>query len=706
MTDVLEDNWKNNSHDAPSSRATVKDNVLVGFGSQSRESESPSPSRSQTRSTYLASGKESDIEEVSSQRRHKLWEEGQAPLTKSVFHNPSNIASIAAQRARAPAAQQKIQKPPHIQDTNSTSQTSPNIPNVNSVPSRASSTERSQMSQLDNYDLVLQPETRPISQEDFVAEVKAIYAGLVLVEARCIEIDNKQATLAQADPGALPKLNNEQWQALVALHRTLLHEHHDFFLASQNPSASPALRQLGSKYALPARMWRHAMLASLELLKDHLPPSPDDLHFKLNFLQLAYTMMDLLHEINPAFEETWIQCLADFDHHLRAIKNNYRDTDLWTNIVKEWYSDVSRKLSTVLSYVPKIYAKSSSFFRKAIRISINGKECLARPDSGSEKDVCSEDFAHQHKLHISRNDEDRVLFQLGTRTKVRSIGRVRVRCSLSSGRSPPKERWFYVLKKCAAPIIVGDEFIEETSLYVKNKHLLERCPNWFGRFSTLKYLGSSKNRIWFTAEGYAMNGLADTGSDEDFMSLECAKRNGFKIDRQGKARMLVQQADGSIVETVGQVWVSVKIGPMDEFKMNFQVLRDLSEDAIFSEEFLEQTNGFINLIKSPKFFEDVDAADPEAAHSLNTLVNLGPINAYANRTRATAADGTPEQDHDSAVVDEIYRRNKVSRVIRRTSDLAERMAAEEADILIKNAFDLRHANCAICIQRSNPDSGR
>ena len=53
---------------------------------------------------------------------------------------------------------------------------------------------------------------------------------------------------------SLPKLNNEQWQALIALYRTLLHEHHDFFLNSQNPSESPALRRLASKYAILARM--------------------------------------------------------------------------------------------------------------------------------------------------------------------------------------------------------------------------------------------------------------------------------------------------------------------------------------------------------------------------------------------------------------------------------------------------------------------
>ncbi|KAF4870055.1 Telomerase-binding protein EST1A [Colletotrichum siamense] len=81
--------------------------------------------------------------------------------------------------------------------------------------------------------LIKQPETRPISQEQLVAEVKGIYAGLVMVESKCIEVDNAQSSTTESSP----KLNNEQWQALIALHRTLLHEHHDFFLASQHPMA-------------------------------------------------------------------------------------------------------------------------------------------------------------------------------------------------------------------------------------------------------------------------------------------------------------------------------------------------------------------------------------------------------------------------------------------------------------------------------------
>jgi hypothetical protein len=140
----------------------------------------------------------------------------------------------------------------------------------------------------DGIRMASQPETQPISVEQLIAEVKGIYAGLVMVEAKCTEVDAKQT--AAGHDGYRPRLNNEQWQALIALHRTLLHEHHDFFLASQHPSASPSLRRLATKYAMPARMWRHGIHSFLELLRHRLPHS---LEHMLTFIYLAYSMMAL-----------------------------------------------------------------------------------------------------------------------------------------------------------------------------------------------------------------------------------------------------------------------------------------------------------------------------------------------------------------------------------------------------------------------------
>ncbi|KAF4991804.1 hypothetical protein FDECE_13915 [Fusarium decemcellulare] len=117
----------------------------------------------------------------------------------------------------------------------------------------------------DTYSMLRQPETRPISQEQLVAEVKGIYAGLVMVESKCIQVDNAQSSSTESS-----KLTNEQWQALIALHRTLLHEHHDFFLASspvhQNlPRAN--VQKLASRYSVRSRGWRRLNDRLLPLLR-------------------------------------------------------------------------------------------------------------------------------------------------------------------------------------------------------------------------------------------------------------------------------------------------------------------------------------------------------------------------------------------------------------------------------------------------------
>ncbi|KAJ9630950.1 hypothetical protein H2203_001478 [Taxawa tesnikishii (nom. ined.)] len=159
--------------------------------------------------------------------------------------------------------------------------------------------------------MVLQPDARPISHEQLAAEVKGIYAGLVMVEAKCINIDNAQMTaLREANPGKRPKMGPEQWQALVTLHRTLLYEHHDFLLASQHPSSSPALNRLAAKYSMPA-------------------------HYMLHFIYLAYSMMALLYETVPAFEDTWIECLGDLARYRMAIEEeDMRDRETWGGVAR------------------------------------------------------------------------------------------------------------------------------------------------------------------------------------------------------------------------------------------------------------------------------------------------------------------------------------------------------------------------------------
>ncbi|CZT10528.1 uncharacterized protein RAG0_14969 [Rhynchosporium agropyri] len=322
----------------PRKRPATGDGISNGTASPVRDS---SPPR-RFKGRHISGGSEKDMFNARPKPESKqLWTEDKSPMSKSSATDPSNIASVQAQRSRAQALQTLSKKSfpatAQISRQAQASQTGPMIlgrnTSIQSLPARQ-----------DSFDIIMQPETRPISQEQLVAEVKGIYAGLVMVEAKCIEVDNKQATLAQADPTSQPRLNNEQWQALIALHRTLLHEHHDFFLASQHPSASAALRRLASKYAMPARMWRHGIHSFLELLRHRLPASLDHM---LAFIYLAYSMMALLYETVPAFEDTWIECLGDLGRYRMAIEDDdIRDREVWTGVARHWYSKASDKSPT------------------------------------------------------------------------------------------------------------------------------------------------------------------------------------------------------------------------------------------------------------------------------------------------------------------------------------------------------------------------
>ena len=183
-----------------------------------------------------------------------------------------------------------------------------------------------------NPDMILQPESSPISQDQLAAEVKGIYGGLVMVEAKCINIDAAQAADPTSDLGA------EQWQALIALHRTLLYEHHDFLMATQHPSATPALSGLAQKYSMPARMWRHGIHAFLEVLRHRRPKSQD---YMLAFIYLAYQMMALLFETVPTFTDTWIECLGDLARYRMAIEEDKEIHSIWGGVAARWYNMAS-----------------------------------------------------------------------------------------------------------------------------------------------------------------------------------------------------------------------------------------------------------------------------------------------------------------------------------------------------------------------------
>ncbi|KAF2996075.1 hypothetical protein E8E13_004260 [Curvularia kusanoi] len=247
--------------------------------------------------------------------------------------NKSNASARRATKKRSVERSPDIAKPKQHPVTNSPQTTGP--------PRQAGLIELQQRD--DRYPgLLLQPASRPISQEQLATEVKSIYSGLLMVEKKCALVDHQQAQLSDKE---LENKPGDHWQALIALHRTLLHEHHDFFLASQHPSASPALRRLAGKYTMPARMWKHGIHEFLELLRRGLPATLD---FMLSYVYLAYQMVALLYETVPSFEDTWIECLGDLGRYRMAVEDkDHQNRETWAGVSRSWYFQSSDRNPTV-----------------------------------------------------------------------------------------------------------------------------------------------------------------------------------------------------------------------------------------------------------------------------------------------------------------------------------------------------------------------
>ena len=304
-------------------------------------------------------------------------------------------------------------------------------------------------------EMLLQRDTRPISHDQLVIEVKGIYAGLVMVEAKCIDIDEKQSAAAQEKaPSKRAMLKNDQYQSLIALHKQLLHEHHDFFLASQHPAASPALSRLAAKYSMPARMWRHGIHAFLEVLRHRLPES---LEHMLAFIYIAYSMMALLYETMPAFEDTWIDCLGDLGRYRMAIEDDDpKDREVWSNVARFWYNKAAENSPRVGRLYHHLAILARPYSLEQLSLYIRALTCVAPFES-----MISGTYTTEPGLSSLEVDFDKVHGNL-------------------SHRNPMITGWDNYLE---------DRFMAKTSVKFKNEGVYTAIAN----IAAISEYGSSRN---------------------------------------------------------------------------------------------------------------------------------------------------------------------------------------------------------------------
>ena len=405
-----------------------------------------------------------------------------------------------------------------------------------------------------------------------------------MVETKCIHVDRAQASAAPETEGDLNyKLANDYWQALIALHRTLLHEHHDFFLASQHTSASPALRRLASKYSIPARMWKHGIHSFLELLRRQLPESLDYFPVDASFFK-AHGIPFTRHS-PESFEDA-----LSGPHTIEGLR--------WTRDKRgetpEW--EVAGRVGSI-------------------------KVC-ALADSGSDLDVLSESFCSKHNLKIDKSKLRTI--RLPKRGLVQSIGTVTLPFSFE-GENGVYNRVFHVLKNCIHDVILGNRFLKATKTLTE--FLVKRVKKVYKVLagSRLRLLGSPKQRVLGSLNGHTVNAFPDTGSNVLIIDKAFAESLGLRIRTGSDYTTTLEFADGSLHDTCGVVldvdWCfGNSKDSLSSFRCDFHVLDGLSCDVILSNALLYGTNAFQRY--EQWFFEVSDSAssmDEYEIYELNVI---------------------------------------------------------------------------------------
>jgi hypothetical protein len=329
---------------------------------------------------------------------------------------------------------------------------------------------------------------------------------------------------------------------------------------------------------------------------------------------------------------------------------------------------------------------------------------MALPDSGSDKNIISGQFASDNEIKVRKGRNDKRVFELGDGTRIQSIGRAHIPCSLpgSGGFFSRRKRWFHVLMECAVPLILGKGFLDETEALTKNTHLLERCPVDYVTIPSLKFIGTPRTRsgIGVAMDGRLLVATPDTGSDLNLISLACANREGFHINKSPEGCIRLQVADGSEVQTVGQVYVSSlslnlrmeqTFSSSPHTECNFDSLEDLKADDITEPtgEIFYVVDGLAcDLILGEAFLDKTDAFNTGVQISCDPLIKLkkpkppsikifrimGPVQALLNRKKQKRIENKDElaeiaeRAHCERFRAERYRRLKERRQI---EDVAE-----------------------------------
>ena len=296
-----------------------------------------------------------------------------------------------------------------------------------------------------------EPETRPISQEQIVAEVKGILAGLLMVEAKCIEIEKKQAAPSQREPVSQPRLNSKPSNGFIVQQRgikVLIKNRKDSAFgdtgAGQNVISERRRKELGLDIRLDPTtfpMGNSKKIFSPGTVEVPLAFEDDPSNILIIIAHVVHTFAYDLLLGNPFLQAT--KCLTKFVH--RFVPCLFSFNSMWSfNLLGETTQRFCGHLGKGIPF-------------------------LGLPDIGSTRNVMNATWAmaQSHTEGFEILTEPRncgwILFPDGTEEA--TMGQAQTNITLPDGKVVPVV--FELLSNCHVPVVLGQDFIFDHDIYTK-----------------------------------------------------------------------------------------------------------------------------------------------------------------------------------------------------------------------------------------------
>ncbi|RYP65484.1 hypothetical protein DL769_006307 [Monosporascus sp. CRB-8-3] len=292
--------------------------------------------------------------------------------------------------------------------------------------------------------LIKQPETRPISQDQLVAEVKGIYAGLVMVKSKCIEADNAQPSQNAAEKTG-PKVSDFS---------SGLKQY--FVEGDVNGTPVEALPDSGADMCFISP----ELASGLSL--GPTPGTHKSIYLANKKRVQSPGMVEVLWKFAEEQEAHVLDCwiLPGCVHNL-VLGNRF----LWTT---QTLTKFIRRIKSKLAELPR-RLQLSFLGKEKQRLwgSLDGHLTAALPDTGSDIMLISSAYARKVGLTIDRDFKNRLKVEFADGTTSQTSGVVRDVTWNVGGKTVQCD--FYVLNDLGVDVILSKNYLFDLNVFSEHR---------------------------------------------------------------------------------------------------------------------------------------------------------------------------------------------------------------------------------------------